>query len=83
VRFDHPAHQIVLQDYIHAVTDAESRVERLTRQIEELIPQWPVEALQAMRGVGLIVAVIMAAKVGEFSFLPILAQLGLSRPRAV
>jgi transposase len=52
VHFDHPAQQIVLQDSIHAVTDAENRVERLTRQIEELIPQWsmaPVaEALQAI-----------------------------------
>ena len=26
VRFDHPAQQFVLQDYIHAVTDAEARV---------------------------------------------------------
>jgi transposase len=61
----------VLQDYIHAVTDAENRVDRLTRQIVELIPQWSmvpvVEALQAMRGVGLIVAVIMVAEVGDFS----------------
>jgi transposase len=40
VRFDHPAQQIVLQDYIHAVADAQGRVELLTRQIEELIPQW-------------------------------------------
>ena len=30
VRFDHPAQQIVLQDYIDAVTDAERRVDRLT-----------------------------------------------------
>jgi transposase len=71
VRFDHPAQQIVLQDYIHAVTDAENLVDRLTRQIVELIPQWSmapvVEALQAMRGVGLIVAVIMVAEVGDFS----------------
>lgn len=53
VRFDHPAQQIVLQDYIHAVTDAEARVERLTCQIKDLVPQWSmapvVEALQAMR----------------------------------
>jgi len=52
VRFDHPAQQIVLQDYIHAVTGAEARVEQLTRQIEELLPQWSmapvVEALQAV-----------------------------------
>src|SRR5262249_48387177 len=40
VRFDHPAQQIVLQDYIHAVEDAESRRDRLTRQIEELMPSW-------------------------------------------
>ena len=30
VRFDHPAQQIVLQDYIDAVTNAERRVDRLT-----------------------------------------------------
>jgi hypothetical protein len=54
VRFDHPAQQIVLQDYIHAVEDAEARRDRLTRQIEELLPSWSmapvVKALQAMRG---------------------------------
>src|SRR6516162_6581598 len=40
VRFAHPAQQIVLQDYIHAVQDAEARLDRLTRQIEELLPNW-------------------------------------------
>ena len=40
VRFDHPAQQVVLQDYIDAVSDAESRLQRLTRQIEDLVPQW-------------------------------------------
>jgi len=54
VRFAHPARQIVLQDYIHAVQDAEARLDRLTRQIEELLPNWSmapvVTALQAMRG---------------------------------
>lgn len=67
VRFDHPAQQIVLQDYIHAVEDAEARVERLVSQIEELLPAWSmrpvVEAVQAMRGVGLIVAVTVVAEV--------------------
>src|SRR5262249_900883 len=68
----HPASQIVLQDYIHAVTDAEARLlERLTRQIEELAPQWSmkpfVEAVQAMRGVAFIVAVTVVAEIGDFS----------------
>lgn len=71
VRFDHPAQQVVLQDYVHAVADAEARVARLTRQIEELLPCWSmapvVEALQAMRGVALLVAVTLAAEVGDFS----------------
>lgn len=71
VRFDHPGQQIVLQDYIHAVEDAEARLARLGRQIEELLPTWSmapvVEAVQAMRGVGLIVAVTVVAEVGDFS----------------
>jgi transposase len=70
VRFDHPAQQIVLQDYIHAVEDAEARRDRLTRQIEELLPSWSmapvVKALQAMRGVALVVAVTVVAEVGDF-----------------
>jgi transposase len=37
VRFEHPAQQIVLQDYIHAVQEAETRRDRLTLQIEELL----------------------------------------------
>ena len=71
VRFDHPAQQIVLQDYIHAVEDAEARLARLEHQIEEFLPSWSmapvVEAVQAMRGVGLIVAVTVVAEVGDFS----------------
>jgi transposase len=71
VRFDHPARQIVLQDYIDAVTDAERRVDRLTLQITEHLPSWsmaPVAtAIQAMRGVALIDAVTIVAEVGDFS----------------
>src|SRR4249920_1670570 len=44
VRFDHPAQQILLQDYIHAVQDAESRRDRLTRQIEASWSMAPVAA---------------------------------------
>lgn len=70
VRFTHPGQQIVLQDYIDAVADAEARVERLTGQIADLLPTWSlapvVEAVQAMRGVGFIVAVTVVAEVGDF-----------------
>jgi transposase len=71
VRFDHAAQQLVLQDYIQAVTDAESRVERLTQQIGDLAQNGShapvVAAVQAMRGVAFIVAVTLVAEVGDFS----------------
>lgn len=61
----------MLQDYIHAVQDAERRVIRLAEQITALLPSWSlapiVQALQAMRGVGQIVAVTVTAEVGDFS----------------
>src|SRR3984893_56510 len=70
VHFEHPAQQIVLQDYIHAVQEAETRRDRLTQQIEELLPNWSmapvVAALQSMRGVALVVAVTVVAEVGDF-----------------
>ena len=70
VRFHHPAQQIVFQDYVDAVSDAEARVERLTTQVADLLPTWSlapiVEAVQAMRGVAFIVAVTVVAEVGDF-----------------
>jgi transposase len=87
VRFAHPAQQIVLQDYIHAVQGAEARLDRLTRQIEELLPSWSmapvVAALQAMRGVALVVAVTVVAEGRRLSTLrQCTAADGLSRPGA-
>lgn len=79
VRFDHPASQIVLQDYIHGVTDAEARVDCLTKRIEELAPHWSmtpfVETVQAMLGVAFIIAVTVVAEVGDFSRFDNLRQL--------
>ncbi len=68
--FDHPAQQIVFQEYIHAIDDAAARRDRLTGQIGELLPSWPmaplVAALQAMRGVALLAAVTLVAEIGDF-----------------
>ena len=36
----HPAQQIVLQDYLHAIQDAEGCVARLAEQITTLLPSW-------------------------------------------
>jgi transposase len=66
---EHPAQQIVLQEYLDAVREASARVLRLTGQIRELIPQWRrapwVTAYQALRGVSLIVAATVVAEVGD------------------
>ena len=66
---EHPAQQIVLQEYLDAVREATARVQRLTAQIRELVPQWRqapfVRAYQALRGVSLIVAATVAAEIGD------------------
>jgi transposase len=68
-QFDHPAHQIVLQEMVEAVRLAKERVERLERTIEEFLPAWSlapmVQALRALRGVDLIVAVTFVSEVGD------------------
>jgi len=67
--FEHPAHQIVLQEAIEAVRLSQARVVRLERTIAEFVPNWSlapvVAALQALRGVDLIVAVTFVAEIGD------------------
>ena len=83
-KFAHPAHQIVLQEAVEAVRLAKERVERLERLIEEFLPAWSlapvVTALQALRGVDLIVAVTFVAEIGDlgrFESPRLMAYLGL------
>jgi transposase len=69
--FEHPAQQIAFQDYVDAITDAERRLQRVEDQISSLLPEWTlrpvVDALQAMRGISLINAVVLVAEVGDFT----------------
>jgi len=68
-RFDHPAHQIALQEMVEALRLASERIKRIEAAIEEFVPSWSLEplvrSLQALRGVDLIVAVTFAAEVGD------------------
>ena len=67
--FEAVAHQKVLVDYLKAVEDTTERVTRLTANITELVETWSmkplVKALQSMRGVQLMTAVIIAAELGD------------------
>lgn len=69
--FEHPAQQIVFQEYVDSVEECERRVERLVEQIREQVEHWPmkpvVEAFQSMRGVSLIVAATLVAEVGDMT----------------
>jgi transposase len=69
LRFAHPAQQIVAQDYTAAISDAEQRCDALNEQIRLLLPAWStapvVHALQALRGVALVVAATLVAELGD------------------
>ena len=69
IKMAHPAQQVTLQEYIHALSACTERVERLSAQIHQLLPQWDraplVHALQALRGVAPIVAVTTVAEIGD------------------
>jgi len=67
--FEHPAHQIALQEMLQAERNASERLDRLTARIEAMVPEWSlapvVKALQAMHGVALISAVTFMAEIGD------------------
>lgn len=68
--FPEEALRRVLADAIRAVREATARVERLEKDIADLVPNWSlaplVLAFQALRGVRLITAVILAAEIGDY-----------------
>jgi len=53
--FDHPEHQLVLQEAVDTAKEAEARLDRLGAALAEIVPTWSmapvVAAYQAMRGV--------------------------------
>ncbi len=67
--FEHPAQQIVFQEAIDAIADADQRLRRLEQQLALIVPSWSmapaVEAYQAMRGASFVVAVTFAAEIGD------------------
>ena len=71
LRFPHPAQHAVLQESLDALSECTERVDRLTEQIRQLLPEWRmypvVEALQTLRGVSLIVATTTIAELGDLT----------------
>jgi len=67
-KFEYPAQQEVLADYVKAVEDLAERVGKLTTTLEKLVQDTVlaplVKALQAFRGISMVSAVTIAAEVG-------------------
>jgi len=67
----HPAQHIVLQEFLHTITERISRLERLDNELTHHVQQWRyypvVKAIQAMRGVRLLVATGVVAELGDLS----------------
>ena len=73
VHFDQPASQAAFLDYVHQVEQAADRLQTLEKAIDDAIAVAPpeiqevVKALQALRGVGKVVAVTVVAEAGSLS----------------
>ena len=71
IKMPHRAQQVALQEYVQTVKENSERVDRLTKQIQELLLLWKhapmVKALQSLRGVSLIVAVTTISEVGDLT----------------
>jgi transposase len=69
IKMPHRSQQVVLQEYIGTVNQCKERVQRLTEQIQQLLPEWQlfpiVQALQSMRGVSTILAATTVAEIGD------------------
>ncbi|PMG52204.1 IS110 family transposase [Shewanella sp. 10N.286.52.B9] len=67
----HPSQQIVLQEYIQSITERISRLKRLDNELEHHVKNWRyypvVKAIQALRGVRLLVATGVIAELGDLT----------------
>ena len=65
LKFDVAVQQIVFQEYVDAVKQAEARVAGLEKEMEKALENWVlapvVEALMALRGIKLITAMTVMA----------------------
>ncbi len=79
-KFEHPAHQIVCQDYIHAILDGQQRRKQLEKLIVDLLPSWSmkpvVDALCVIRGINIVAATTILSATGDLRRFPTPTKLG-------
>jgi transposase len=71
LKMQHASQQIGFQEYLHAITEATARIERLEQALRDALPDWTlkplVQALHALRGVQLIAAMTLVAELQDFT----------------
>jgi transposase len=68
-KWAHLEQQIVFEEQLQAIREAQGRIDRLEKAIEERVPHWSlaprVTALMAFRGIDLVSATTLLAEVGD------------------
>lgn len=71
LKFDITIQQIVFQEYVDAVKQAEARVAGLEKEMEKALKSWVlapvVQALMALRGIKIITAMTIMAELGDIT----------------
>jgi len=71
IKMAHPAQQIALEEYQHAIENNQAQVTRITKQMETFCQSWQlrpvVQALQTMRGISFVNAMTIVAEVGDLT----------------
>ena len=69
-RFPHPGQQVAFQCLLNRVEQAESRKKEMENHIAEIVPAWSlapvVGEIQALKGIGLVIAATLVAEIGDF-----------------
>ena len=67
----YPTQQIVLQEMVQTINERMARLERLSNELTHQVKQWRyyplIQAIQAMRGVALVVAAGVIAELGDLT----------------
>jgi len=70
LKMEHAAQRIAFQEYLHSITEASARIQRLEQGMRDALADWTlkplVQALMSMRGVQLIAAMTLVAELQDF-----------------
>ena len=70
-RFEHPTQQIVFQEYVDSVQQAQARVQGLEEELQQALTGWSLEpqtrGLMALRGVDVLTSITTLAELGDLT----------------